>query len=71
MSIKIATWNICLGLKNKKDYVYKTVKENEIDICLLQEVEVTHNYNQELLTDIEYRIEIETNAIKSRSAILI
>ena len=71
MSIKLASWNICLGLKSKKDYVYNTVKENKTDICLMQEVEVEQNYNQNLLKDLNYRIEIEINSIKSRSAIMI
>ena len=34
--VKIATWNLCLGLKNKKDYVSDVIRENEIDICLIQ-----------------------------------
>ena len=71
MSIKLATWNICLGLQNKKDYVYKTVQEKNIDICLLQEVEVAHDYNHNLLSDLNYKIEIKKNNIKSRSAIIV
>ena len=60
-----------MGLKNKKDYVYKTLKENDIDICLLQEVEVPHEHNHTLLSDVSYKIEIEKNSIKSRCAIAI
>ena len=71
MSVKIATWNVCLGLKNKKDYVYKTIKENDIDICLLQEVEIEPDYNSDLLSEKDYKIEIEKNNFKSRSAIVI
>ena len=71
MSVKIATWNVCLGLKNKKDYVYKTIKENDIDICLLQEVEIEPDYNSDLLSEKDYKIEIEKNNYKSRSAIVI
>ena len=41
----IATWNICLGLKNKKEYVYDVIKEKKIDICLLQEVEIPVDYD--------------------------
>ena len=71
MSVKIATWNICLGLKNKKQYVYDNLKRNSIDICLLQEVEIKHDYDEKLLSDVNYKIEKETNNIKSRCAILI
>ena len=71
LKMKVATWNICLGMKNKKDYIYQVMKEKEIDICLLQEVELEKDYDVNLLTDKEYRVEVETNNIKSRTAILI
>ena len=71
MSVRIASWNICLGLINKKDYVYKTVKVNNIDICLLQEVEIGHDYDHTLLTEKDLKIKVEKNDIKLRSAIII
>ena len=71
MTIKIATWNLCLGLANKKDIVYEELKRKEIDICLLQEVELNKDYNKELLSSREYKIEVENNDIKARSAIII
>ena len=37
---KIATWNLCLGLANKKDLVSKTIVENEIDVCVMQEIDI-------------------------------
>ena len=67
----IATWNICLGLKNKKEYVYDVIKEKKIDICLLQEVEIPVDYDMDLLSHREFRIETETNCRKSRTAIII
>ena len=69
--MKIASWNICLGLKNKKDYIYQVITENKIDICLLQEVEIERNFETNLLTDKNYKIEVETNSIKARTAIII
>ena len=60
-----------MGLKNKKQYVYDNLKRNSIDICLLQEVEIKHDYDEKLLSDVNYKIEKETNNIKSRCAILI
>ena len=71
MSIKLATWNICLGLKTKKDYIYDTLNQMNIDICLLQEVEIAKDYQQSLLTSKNFKIEVESNDIKSRSAIII
>ena len=38
--IKIASWNLCLGLANKKDYVASMIKENKIDICCVQEIDI-------------------------------
>ena len=69
--IRLSTWNVCLGLKNKKDYVYNETKQNEIDICLLQEVEIETGFNEELLTAKDYVIEVENNAKKSRTAIIL
>ena len=40
MAIKIATLNLCLGLKNKKLLVKKLLEENDIDILCMQETEV-------------------------------
>ena len=71
MTIKIATWNLCLGLTNKKDIVYEELKQKEIDICLLQEVEIKKDYDKELLSSRHYKIEVENNDIKARSAIII
>ena len=69
--ISLATWNICLGLKNKKDYVYDTLSENNIDICAIQEVEIETNYPSELLSNKNYKLEIEHSSKKARCAIAI
>ena len=71
MSIKLASWNVCLGLKNKKETVYEEIKERNIDICLLQEVEILKDYDKDLLTSKDYNIEVEINETKARSAIII
>ena len=34
----IATWNLCLGFTQKKNYIYQTLNQEEIDICAFQEV---------------------------------
>ena len=48
--IKIATWNLCLGLTNKKDYVLQIITVNKIDICCMQEIDVKKDYDCNLLT---------------------
>ena len=45
MSIKIATLNLCLGLRNKKLLVKNLLNENEIDILCMQETEVNGDIN--------------------------
>ena len=69
--VKIATWNLCLGLVSKKEYVINTVKKEEIDICMMQETEIKRDYDRNLLTDKEYKIEVEVSTDKSRCATFI
>ena len=38
--IKIATWNLCIGLTNKKDYVSQMITVNKIDICCMPEIDI-------------------------------
>ena len=40
MEVKIATLNLCLGLKNKKLEIENLLLQNDIDILCLQEVEL-------------------------------
>ena len=69
--IKVATWNLCLGLKNKKDTVYETLREEKIDICMLQEIEIKKDYSASLLSSKDYKLEIEESNHKARCAIVI
>ena len=42
--LTIATWNVCLGISNKKDRITESLNENGIDICAIQETEIPMNY---------------------------
>ena len=42
----IVSWNLCLGLANKKDYVSEMIKKLGIDDCCLQEVEISNQYKR-------------------------
>jgi exonuclease III len=44
MSIKISTFNVSLGLPNKKTLVEKIIKQENIDVCALQETEINENF---------------------------
>ena len=39
-NITLGTWNLCLGLRNKKDYVSKMINEHKVDIMCLQEIDI-------------------------------
>ena len=64
--VKIATWNICLGLKSKKEYVKLKIIEEKIDICCIQESEIPKDFPRDILSFKGYSLEVETNTIKSR-----
>ena len=55
----IATWNLCLGFTQKKNYIYQTLNQEEIDICAFQEVEIHKDYPIQLLSSRNYQIEID------------
>ena len=64
--LKISTWNICLGLKSKKNYVKEKILEEKIDICCIQECDIDANYPVNALSFSGYNIEVETNTKKAR-----
>ena len=37
--IKVATWNLCLGITNKRDYIRTVLEDMDIDIMNMQETE--------------------------------
>ena len=71
MTLKIATWNLCLGLFHKKDYVRTQLYENNIDILTLQETELSPELQLENLQIKGYSIEVENNNKKRRVTIYI
>ena len=66
MNLKVATLNLCLGLKNKKQQVKELITTENIDILLLQETEIEALYDSDLLSFMGYNLEIEINNTKSR-----
>ena len=70
-TIKIATLNLCLGIRNKKDAVKKLIQDNEIDILCMQETEIEANYPCHLLAFKGYNYESEKNDLKSRCGIYV
>ena len=60
------TWNLCLGLRNKKDYVSKIITKHQIDITCLQETDIEPDYPQNILAFKGYDYLSENNSVKAR-----
>ena len=60
-TMKIATLNLCLGLRNKKDEIKRIIEHNNIDIMCLQETELPGDYPIDLLSFKGYNYESENN----------
>ena len=70
-NLKIGTWNLCLGLRNKKDYVSKIIREHNIDVLCLQETDIEPSYPHNILSFKGYDYLTEKNSIKARSGVYI
>jgi exonuclease III len=57
--IKFATWNVCHGLTSKKDEIQRIFKNEDIDICLIQEAQIPMNFPIKFLSIRGYLIEVE------------
>ena len=63
--LTIATWNVCLGVANKKDMITDCLKNKNIDVCCLQETEIPMNFPEEVLNVGDYVLELELNNEKN------
>ena len=71
-NLNIGTWNLCLGLANKRDAVTEYLKMNEVSVCCLQETDIPVNYPEGILNCNDYVLELETcDNYKKRAAIYI
>ena len=70
-NLKIATLNLCLGLKNKKDLVKDILNSKDLDIMLMQETEIEADFDCELLRIPGFILEMENNNHKKRVGIYI
>jgi mRNA deadenylase 3'-5' endonuclease subunit Ccr4 len=52
-----------LGLKNKKEEVKNFILKYNIDMLCIQEAEVEHGYQVELLGFKDYSLELEMNSV--------
>ena len=70
-NLKIGTWNLCLGLRNKKDCVSKMIREHNIDLLCLQETDIEPNYPHSILSFKGYDYLTENNSVKARTGLYI
>ena len=63
--LNIATWNLCLGLANKKEIVTDYLTANSIHACCLQETEIPMGFPEKTLNSGSYNIELEMNSEKN------
>ena len=70
-SVKVATWNLCLGLPNKKDIVLNEIELNRIDVCCMQETEIDTNYPTNILSSKTHEFECEKSSGKRRVGVYI
>ena len=68
-TINIATWNLCLGLANKKDSVLEYLASNNVHLCCLQETEIPCGFPENVLNCKGYNLELELNSVKKRAGI--
>lgn len=71
MTVKIASWNLCLGLPNKKDLVVDDLINNDISICCMQETELSENLPTDILNSKFFYFEPEKSTIKKRVGVYI
>ena len=64
--LRVNTWNLCLGLPNKKDIVTDYLKMNKVNVCCLQETDVQLNFPENVLNTGDYNLELELNDVKKR-----
>ena len=69
--LKVATLNLGLGLKNKKDLVKELLMSNEIDILAMQEIELESNFDCNLLSIPGFTLVTENTRNKKRVGIYI
>ena len=69
--LKIATWNLCLGLSNKRDYVRNLLIDEKLDILNMQETDLHPNTDSKHLSIKGYKLELEKNSEKIRVRIFV
>jgi exonuclease III len=65
-NLKMATWNLCLGVSNKRDYIRNTLIETRIDILNMQETELHEKTDPTQLSIKRYKLALKKSMMKIR-----
>jgi len=63
----IISWNACLGVIHKKDYIKTIIKDNSADLVFLQETELPHDINLNLMKIEGYELVTTKTSPKIRT----
>jgi len=66
MTLKIFSWNACLGVFNKLNYVTSTIMNDSPDVFFIQEAEINHDLENSLIQIQNYDLIRSENFPKSR-----
>ena len=58
MNIRVASWNICLGVSNKLNYIKNLLCTENIDVLFIQESEIQNQTNRSFYDIDNYKLEI-------------
>lgn len=70
-TLKVCTWNVCLGIKYKLRRVEEILKKNDIDVICIQESEITSHDDLSIIQIEGYVVELEKSCEKIRSLMYI
>jgi len=68
INLKIATWNICLGMFHKIQIIKNIIYSENLDLLLLNETELTENHDQQFLKITGYDLITPMNRTTTRIA---
>jgi len=67
-NLKLATWNICLGMFHKVDIIKQTIYRENLDLLLLNETEINESHDTQYLKIPEYDLVTPLNKTNTRIA---
>ena len=70
-NINVCTWNLCLGLQHKLNYVKEILIKEDVDILCLQETEIENGFDISTLNIKGYELETDSSNTIIRTALYV